>query len=109
MATITVRNPATGLVAGEVREAEPADFDRSVSAAREAQVAWSALDFSDRARTVRRFHDLMLDRSDRILDVIQSETGKARRDAFGEIVSVAGTVRYYLAHGRQHLAGRRRS
>ena len=38
-----------------------------------------------------------------ILDTIQSETGKARRDALAEIVTVAGTARYYLANGEDHL------
>src|SRR5205823_2793679 len=60
------------------------------------------------AQVVRRFHDLILDRSDSVLDVIQSETGKARRDAFGEVVTVAGTARYYLAHGEEILSSKRR-
>src|SRR2546422_7813440 len=99
MNSIDVRNPATGEVVGAVRVAGQDDFDRAESAAREAQKKWSARGFSERAAIVRRFHDSMLDQSDRILDVIQSESGKARRDAFGEIVTVAGTARYYLAHG----------
>src|SRR5690349_12176661 len=43
-----------------------------------------------------------------ILDTIQSETGKTRRDALGEVISVAGTARYYLAHGSKHLSVKRR-
>jgi succinate-semialdehyde dehydrogenase / glutarate-semialdehyde dehydrogenase len=58
---------------------------------------------------VRRFHDLVLKRQAEILDTIQSETGKARRDALAEIVTVAGTARYYLAHGSEHLHVKRRS
>ncbi len=49
----------------------------------------------------------MLDRRDRILDTIQAETGKARRDALAEIVTVAGTARYYLSNGARHLSRRR--
>jgi succinate-semialdehyde dehydrogenase/glutarate-semialdehyde dehydrogenase len=51
----------------------------------------------------------MLKRRTAILDTIQSETGKTRRDALAEIVSVAGTARYYLANGADHLAEKRRS
>ena len=61
-----------------------------------------------RARVVRRFHDLVLDERNRILDTIQSESGKARRDAFAEIVTVAGTARYYLANAAHHLKVKRR-
>jgi succinate-semialdehyde dehydrogenase / glutarate-semialdehyde dehydrogenase len=50
----------------------------------------------------------VIDERDRILDTIQSETGKARRDALAEVVSVAGTARYYLANGADHLSAKRR-
>src|SRR5438128_120718 len=99
MSTIEVRNPATGEVVGKVHATSAFEIEASVSAAREAQKPWAQTTFAARAGIVRRFHDLILERSAEILDVIQSETGKARRDAFAEIVSVAGTARYYLAHG----------
>lgn len=51
----------------------------------------------------------MLDRRDLVLDTIQSETGKTRRDALAEVVTVAGTARYYLAHGAEHLQRNERS
>jgi succinate-semialdehyde dehydrogenase / glutarate-semialdehyde dehydrogenase len=66
------------------------------------------LSLAARARVVRRFHDLVLDERNRILDTIQSESGKARRDAFAEIVTVAGTARYYLANAADHLKVKRR-
>jgi succinate-semialdehyde dehydrogenase / glutarate-semialdehyde dehydrogenase len=50
----------------------------------------------------------VLDERNRILDTIQSESGKARRDAFAEIVTVAGTARYYLANAADHLKVKRR-
>jgi succinate-semialdehyde dehydrogenase/glutarate-semialdehyde dehydrogenase len=108
MAFIEVHNPATAELVGSVRTAEIPDFRTAVSAAREAQGIWAALPLANRKAIVRRFHDLMLDQYDRILDVIQSETGKARRDAFAEVVSVAGTARYYLKHAAEHLTRRQR-
>lgn len=94
---------------GQVPLATPAGIREAVSRAREAQQRWKQLPFSGRARIIARFHDLILDRRDGILDTIQSETGKARRDALAEIVTVAGTARYYLAHGAEHLRVKRRS
>jgi len=76
--------------------------------ARQAQQKWSRLPFSTRAGIIAGFHDRVIDRSSQILDTIQNETGKTRRDAFAEVVSVAGTARYYLSHGKSILASRRK-
>lgn len=71
--------------------------------ARAAQQVWGRTPVSDRVRILARFHDLLIDRSDAVLDTIQSETGKSRRDALAELVTVAGTARYYLTNGGRFL------
>jgi succinate-semialdehyde dehydrogenase / glutarate-semialdehyde dehydrogenase len=86
----------------------PPDVNDAASRARIGQQRWEKHSFSHRARIIRRFHDLVLGERDAILDTIQSETGKARRDALAEIASVAGTARYYLANGADHLSVKRR-
>src|SRR5437870_11048062 len=105
---IEVRNPATGEVVGHVAAATPNDIWEAASRARRAQQRWKQLRFDDRSGIIRRFHDLILERRGKILDTIQSETGKARRDALAEIVTVAGTARYYLTYGAEHLGIKRR-
>jgi len=55
-----------------------------------------------------RFHDLAIDRAANVFDTIQSETGKSRRDALAELITVAGTIRYYLARGGSFLAPKSR-
>ncbi len=109
MKKIEVCNPVTGEVVGVVDCAAFSDLSLCAEAARQAQKSWAQRSFAERAAVVRRFHDLVLDRSERILDVVQSETGKSRRDAFSEVVTVAGTARYYLANGETHLASKRRA
>src|SRR5438105_3979699 len=104
MSVIDVRNPATGELAGHVERATPEDVAQAVGRARARQPQWAAQSFRQRARVIERFHDRMLDCAARVFDSIQSETGKARRDALAEVVTVAGTARYYIAHGRAHLA-----
>ena len=42
-----------------------------------------------------RVHDLLLARQEQILDLIQLETGKARRHAFEEVADAANVLRYY--------------
>jgi succinate-semialdehyde dehydrogenase/glutarate-semialdehyde dehydrogenase len=91
-----------------VQVASLAEVQSAVSSAREAQSRWNKAGFSQRARVVRRFHDTMLEQRNRVFDTIQAETGKARRDALAEVITVAGTARYYLKYGSDHLrpAGR---
>jgi len=86
---IKVRNPATGQLAGSVNSTSSSELAEAVARARQAQQKWSKLFFDERAAIVARFHDLVIDRSALILDTIQTETGKTRRDAFAEVVSVA--------------------
>ena len=108
MSIFEIRNPATGERTGAVDTTPLGEIATTVERARRAQKAWSRLPFAARATVIRRFHDLALDCSDAVLDTIQPETGKSRRDALAELVTVAGTARYYLAHGEDFLAARRK-
>ncbi len=108
MSAIEIRNPATGERAGSVERTSVGEIADFAVRARRAQGAWTRLPFEARAEVIRRFHDLALDRSGEVLDVIQSETGKSRRDALAELVTVAGTARYYLSRGKRFLAAKGR-
>ena len=85
-----------------------ADVRRAVELARNAQPAWAARSFANRARIFLRFHDLLLRRQDEVLDLIQLETGKARRHAFEEVLDTAVVSRYYALHAQHLLRTRRR-
>lgn len=98
-----VTNPVTGELVGQVPRQSPAEVAAAVEKARAAQMAWGALPFRQRAGVFKRFHDLILDRGDELYDVIQSETGKSRRDAFIELFAVAAEARYYAYHGGRAL------
>jgi acyl-CoA reductase-like NAD-dependent aldehyde dehydrogenase len=106
--TLEVRNPATGKLAGTVAQTSPDELHDVVEKARKAQKTWARLPFRERSRIVARFHDVMLNRSGEVFDRIQAETGKTRRDALAELVTVAGTARYYVAHGERHIRSQRR-
>jgi succinate-semialdehyde dehydrogenase/glutarate-semialdehyde dehydrogenase len=106
--TFDIVNPATGEVVATVEHDTADEVRAAAGRARRAQATWAARPWRERAAVIRRFHDLVLERADLVLDTIQSESGKARRDALAEVVTVAGTARYYLAHGRGHLEEKRR-
>ena len=106
--TIAVEAPFTGEVLGHVPQGAPADVAAACASAREAQREWARRSFAERAAVLLRFHDLVLDNSAEILDIIQLETGKARRHAFEEALDVAVQARFYAHSAPKYLRPRRR-
>lgn len=104
---LEIRNPVTGEVVGSVPRADGDRVAHAVERARAAQPAWGEAGFGHRARVVRRFAERLKQRQEEILDILQDETGKTRRDALAEVLTVVRTCQYYLAHGRRFLAERR--
>ena len=106
--SIAVVAPSTGALLGEIPAGCEADVELAVNRARAAQEAWSGRPFGDRSRIFLNFHDLLLDRQKEVLDLIQLETGKARRYAFEEVLDTAVVSRYYALHAAPLLRPRRR-
>ncbi len=107
-AEIPVRAPFTGEVLGGIPAGTRADVEGAVMLAKQAQPAWAARTFAERAQVLLRFHDLLLQRQDEVLDLIQLETGKARRYALEEVLDTAIVSRYYALHAHRLLRARRR-
>jgi len=106
--TLAIAAPYTGATIGAIPLGTSADLDLAVERARAAQTAWSQRSFAGRARIFLRFHDLLLERQDEVLDLIQWETGKARRHAFEEVLDTAIVTRYYARRAQRLLRPRRR-
>ncbi len=100
----TTYAPFTGEPLAELPVSTPADVDRAYAVAREAQQRWSRVPLPDRSAVFLRLHDLLLDRQAEVLDLVQRETGKARRHALEELVDVALTARHYARGARRYLA-----
>ena len=107
-ATIDVVAPYTGTVIGRIARGTPADVREAATRARGAFAAWSGRSAAERARILLRFHDLLLDRYDEVLDLVQLESGKTRANAFEEVADVANVARYYALRAERFLAPRRR-
>lgn len=91
----TVTSPLTGEVIGEVPIGTADDVAKAVAECRRVQKRWAATPVKERAAVLLRYHDLVLDNQDELLDLIQAENGKARVWAFEEIMDQAVTARYY--------------
>ncbi|MEU6738772.1 succinic semialdehyde dehydrogenase [Streptosporangium sandarakinum] len=101
--------PFTGEVLAELPVSTADDVRAAHARAREARAAWAALPAAERIRPFLRLHDAILDRREEILDVVQWETGKARRHAFEEVLDVAGCTLYYARRAPGLLETRRRA
>ena len=107
-ASIEVEQPFTGAPLGAVPKCSPEDVEAAIARARRAQAAWAQTSFAERRAILLRFHDLVLSRQEEIVDLIQLESGKARKDAFEEVLDVAIVARYYANTAERHLKSHRR-
>ncbi|MCL3819769.1 succinic semialdehyde dehydrogenase [Aeromicrobium wangtongii] len=93
--TQTSRSPITGEPFAEMPLSSTDDVDEAFRIARQAQTGWAQTSLRDRKHALLRLHDLVLERQDELMDIVQLETGKSRFDAFGEVLHLALTARYY--------------
>jgi len=107
--TAPVLAPFTGGVIGTIPVGVPADVDEAIRRARHAQPGWAARRASSRGAVLVRFHDLLLGRREEALDLIQLESGKARRHALEEILDTALVARHYGFRAAKYLRVRRRA
>jgi len=107
--TISVLAPFTETEVGTVPAATGDDVRHAVAMAREAQEAWARVPVGERAAVLSRFHDILIERADVALDLIQLEAGKARIPALEEVYDTIATTRYYMKTGPRLLRRRRRA
>jgi acyl-CoA reductase-like NAD-dependent aldehyde dehydrogenase len=96
--TFPTYNPATGEVLAEVAEADAADVDRAVRAARDAfeNSEWARIDAAERGRVLYRLADALEAHADEIARLETLNNGKPLREA--RRFDVAGAIdcfRYY--------------
>lgn len=106
-ATHTPTAPFTGAPIAAIPLSTPDDVARAARRARAAQRLWAARPVRQRAAVLLRLHDLLLQRQSDVLDLIQVETGKARVQAFEEVVDIADVARHYGLRAASYLADRR--
>lgn len=103
----SVMAPFSGEVEYDLTSATVDDVERSIHRLRRGQARWARTPVRERSRALLRFHDLVLARREEILDVIQAETGKARRDAMEEVLDVCINARHYARDAHRLLKPRR--
>ncbi|GFU00242.1 retinal dehydrogenase 2 [Nephila pilipes] len=99
--TFPTFNPATGDKIADVQEADKADVDRAVKAAREAfkrNSVWRTMDASERGRLLFKLADLIKRDFDYIASLETLNNGKPYAEAAFDIECAIGTIQYYAGY-----------
>lgn len=106
--SLALHSPLDGAPLAHVPQSSTDDVAEAFVRARRAQALWARTPVDERAAVLLRLHDLVLERQSEICDLIVLESGKARKDAYDEVLHVALTARYYGRTARRHLATERK-
>ncbi|WP_106403531.1 succinic semialdehyde dehydrogenase [Actinocorallia populi] len=107
-AATVINAPFTGDPLATLPLSTAQDVENAYAKARAAQREWARRSPAARSETVLRFVDAFIARRDEILDILQWETGKARRHAFEEFLDVTLGPLYYARRAAGLLAPKRR-
>ncbi|MCZ8382361.1 aldehyde dehydrogenase family protein [Mycobacterium sp. CPCC 205372] len=102
--TGTIRNPATGAVAGTVRWTDPTDVPRIATGLRAAQRDWEARGAKGRAKVLARYAVWLGEHRDEIEELLIKETGKSAVDAAQEVPLLIMIASYYIKTMEKALA-----
>jgi succinate-semialdehyde dehydrogenase/glutarate-semialdehyde dehydrogenase len=105
---IRVHAPAVGDPLGTVPRLTEPGVERAVSRCREAAADWRERTPRERAAVLDRFAALVETHRKELIDLVQLETGKARRHAFEEVLELPLTASYYARRAPELLARERR-
>jgi acyl-CoA reductase-like NAD-dependent aldehyde dehydrogenase len=102
--TGTIRNPATGSVAGEVQWTDPADVPTIAAGLRAAQRGWEQRGAKGRAKVLARFAVWLGEHRGEIEELLIKETGKSAADAAQEVPLAIMVLSYYIRTMEKTLA-----
>lgn len=95
--TFAAINPATGETICQVAEADKADVDLAVAAARKAleSAPWKTMDAADRGLLLYKLADLVAKNAEELAALESLNCGKTITDSRGDMQGVVNTLRYY--------------
>ena len=105
--TVPVVEVYTGESFVELPQSSPEDVVTAYAEARKSQAAWASWSLKRRIEVMKRFHELLLQRNLVVTDLMQAETGKARRMSFEETCDVVMTTSHYIKAAPRILKDRR--
>ncbi|MBP6996920.1 MAG: succinate-semialdehyde dehydrogenase (NADP(+)) [Phycicoccus sp.] len=99
--------PLTGEPLADLPVSTAQDVAAAIERSRAVQAQWAQVPLRERGAILLRFHDLVLRHQRELLDLVQLESGKARRSAFEEVADCALVARHYARASAGYLRDRR--
>ena len=99
--TFVVSNPASGEQLATVPDAGAAETRRAIEAARLAQPGWRARTAGERAKILRRWHELLLANQEDLARLMTAEQGKPLAESRGEIAYAASFIEWFAEEGKR--------
>jgi len=99
-----VINPTSGRRIYELPQLSAEQVALEVDRARDEQIDWAAMPIFERTAIFLKLHDALLANEDKILDLLQLETGKSRAHAYEEFSGAVGITRYYAKVAEKALS-----
>jgi acyl-CoA reductase-like NAD-dependent aldehyde dehydrogenase len=99
--SLTIINPGTGELVGEVPAASPEEVDAAVRAAHAAQASWGRLGYSDRGKILHACAEAFEAHVDELVPILVAEQGKTIREAKIELHKAADTLEHYAGMQKQ--------
>jgi lactaldehyde dehydrogenase/glycolaldehyde dehydrogenase len=96
-----VVSPTTGRVIASVPEADIADAERALAAARRAQRGWGGMAPLERAQVMKRVSALLRRDADALARIVVEEQGKPIAEARGEVGGAAEFFDYFAEFARR--------
>lgn len=94
-ATFDVINPAAGDVLVSVPDLKRVETVRAIRAAKIAQKAWASVTVKQRADTMRKLYEAILDNIDDLAKILTAEMGKPLAESIGEITYGASFIEWF--------------
>ena len=106
-----ILNPSYGKEIGEVVYASKESINTAIECAANAFNEWSKTGLGFRAELILKFRQLIIENTDKILDICISECGKTKPDAAAELdraiqalTHISGVQHYYPTHYSQNVS-----
>lgn len=107
-----ILNPSYGKEIGTVAHASKESINTAIECAADAFNEWSKTGLGYRAELILKFRQLIIENTDKILDICISECGKTKPDAAAELdraiqalTHISGVQHYYPTHYSQNVSG----
>lgn len=99
--TLSVSNPATGAVLGQIPNMGTSEAQRAIDAAYQALPAWRAMTAAQRSTLLKAWHHLILDNKTALAQIMTAEQGKPLAEAEGEIVYAASFIEWFAEQAKR--------